>query len=100
MKAMSAESQNAGYRRSSTQDGRRMRAAVLNKIPGKLEIEEIRTTPLQPREVLVKVVGSGLCHSDLHFMEGKLIVAPPAVLGHEAAGVVEEVGSEVTLVKP
>ena len=76
-----------------------MQAAVLNRVPGKLDIMEIRTTPIRASEVLVRVSASGLCHSDLHFMEGKLAVALPAVLGHEAAGVVEEVGSEVTLVR-
>lgn len=47
-----------------------MRAAVLNRIPGPLEIAEVRIDDPGPREVLVRVVASGFCHSDLHFMEG------------------------------
>ena len=77
-----------------------MRAAVLNAIPGQLDIEEIDVAEPGPREVLVKVVAAGLCHSDLHFMEGKYPYMTPAVLGHESAGVVEAVGSQVTYVKP
>ena len=52
-----------------------------------------------PGEVLVKTSASGVCHSDLHFMEGKWTFPTPAVLGHESAGVVEKVGPGVTNVK-
>ena len=76
-----------------------MRAAVLNRIPGPLEITDVQVDAPGPREVLVRVVASGLCHSDLHFMEGKYSCVTPAVLGHEAAGVVEAVGSEVASVR-
>ncbi len=77
-----------------------MRAAVLNEIPGKLEIEEVRTTDVGPREVIVQVAAAGLCHSDLHFMEAKYPCPVPAVCGHESAGVVETVGDQVSYVKP
>jgi len=77
-----------------------MRAAVLNQIPGSLEVKEVRLGSLGPKEVLVKVVGSGLCRSDLHMMDGTHKLTVPAVLGHEGAGIVDEVGSEVTYVKP
>ncbi len=77
-----------------------MRAAVLNSIPGSLEIEDIQIAEPGPREVLIKVAAAGLCHSDLHFMEGKYPYLTPAVLGHESAGVVEAVGSQVTYVQP
>lgn len=77
-----------------------MRAAVLNTIPGDLEIEEVEIGTPGPREVLVRVAAAGLCHSDLHFMEGKYPYFTPAVLGHESAGVVEAVGDQVTYVKP
>jgi S-(hydroxymethyl)glutathione dehydrogenase / alcohol dehydrogenase len=50
--------------------------------------------------VLVRTVAAGLCHSDLHFMEGKYPYPCPAVLGHESAGVVEAVGSMVHYVQP
>ena len=50
--------------------------------------------------MLIKTGAAGLCHSDLHFMEGKYPYPCPAVLGHESAGVVEAVGSAVSYVKP
>jgi S-(hydroxymethyl)glutathione dehydrogenase / alcohol dehydrogenase len=76
-----------------------MRAAVLHEIPGNLMIEEVALDQPGPREVLVRTAAAGLCHSDLHFIEGKFTAPTPLVLGHESAGVVEEVGSEVTYVK-
>ncbi|HYN35064.1 MAG TPA: Zn-dependent alcohol dehydrogenase [Ilumatobacteraceae bacterium] len=77
-----------------------MRAAVLNSIPGRLDIEDVEIGEPGPREVLVRTVAAGLCHSDLHFMEGKYPFPCPAVLGHESAGVVEAVGSMVHYVAP
>ena len=77
-----------------------MKAAVLNAIPGQLEIEDITVDAPGPREVLITTKAAGLCHSDLHFMEGKYPYPCPAVLGHESAGVVEAVGSAVDYVKP
>jgi len=77
-----------------------MRAAVLPEIPSMLEIAEIQVDRPGPREVLVRTVAAGLCHSDLHFMEGKYSCDTPTVPGHEAAGVVEAVGADVTHVKP
>jgi S-(hydroxymethyl)glutathione dehydrogenase/alcohol dehydrogenase len=77
-----------------------MKAAVLNAIPGQLEIEDISVDAPGPREVLITTKAAGLCHSDLHFMEGKYPYPCPAVLGHESAGVVEAVGSDVNYVQP
>ena len=77
-----------------------MRAAVLNSIPGRLDIENVDIGVPGPREVLVRTVAAGLCHSDLHFMEGTYPFPCPAVLGHESAGVVEAVGSMVHYVAP
>jgi S-(hydroxymethyl)glutathione dehydrogenase/alcohol dehydrogenase len=77
-----------------------MKAAVLNSIPGQLDIEDVEIGEPGPREVLVRTVAAGLCHSDLHFMEGKYKHPCPAVLGHESAGVVEAVGSMVHYVQP
>src|SRR5690606_521250 len=51
-----------------------------------------------PGEVVVRVHACGVCHSDLSSMDGTFPVPVPIVLGHEAAGVVEEIGSGVTLV--
>jgi S-(hydroxymethyl)glutathione dehydrogenase/alcohol dehydrogenase len=77
-----------------------MRAAVLREIPGKLEIDEVQIDNPGPREVLIRTAAAGLCHSDLHFIEGKYPWMLPTVLGHESAGVVEAVGDQVTYVKP
>ena len=77
-----------------------MKAAVLNEQPGALSIEDITVDDPGANEVLVRVVGAGLCHSDLHFMEGTFRTPLPSVLGHESAGVVEAVGSDVMYCKP
>src|SRR5688572_13531299 len=77
-----------------------MRAAVMNSCPGWLDIDEVAIDKPGPREVLITTAAAGLCHSDLHFIEGKYPYPTPTVLGHESAGVVEAVGSDVTYVKP
>jgi S-(hydroxymethyl)glutathione dehydrogenase/alcohol dehydrogenase len=77
-----------------------MRAAVLREIPGKLEIDDVEIDMPGPHEVLVRTAAAGLCHSDLHFIEGKYPWMTPAVLGHESAGVVEAVGERVSYVQP
>lgn len=77
-----------------------MRAAVLESVPGDLVVDEIEVGTVGPREVLVRTVAAGICHSDLHFMEGTYPCPVPTVLGHESAGIVEAVGSEVTYLQP
>ena len=77
-----------------------MKAAVLYEVNKPLVIEDISVPNPGPREVLIRTAVAGLCHSDLHFMEGLYPHPLPAVLGHESAGVVEKVGSDVTYVKP
>jgi S-(hydroxymethyl)glutathione dehydrogenase/alcohol dehydrogenase len=77
-----------------------MRAAVQFEVPGKLEIVDLVVDDPGPREVLIQVAASGLCHSDLHFLEGKYHTELPCVLGHEAAGVVLAVGRDVTYLQP
>ena len=77
-----------------------MKAAVFHGPHKKLTIEEVAVDKPQDFEVLVRTVGSGVCHSELHFWEGHSIIAAPSILGHEAAGVVEAVGSRVSYVKP
>jgi S-(hydroxymethyl)glutathione dehydrogenase/alcohol dehydrogenase len=73
-----------------------MKAAVMRANDAPLEIEEVRIDDPGPGEVLVKTVASGICHSDLHVIEGNLPVPPPCILGHEPAGIVEAVGSGVS----
>lgn len=77
-----------------------MKAAVLYEPHTPLAIEDISTRKPEAHEVLIRTAYSGLCHSDLHFMEGLYPHPLPVVLGHEAAGIVEQVGSEVHYVKP
>lgn len=76
------------------------RAAVLHEGTDVLTIEEITSTPLGPREVRVRTKACGLCHSDYHVIDGTLARPRPHVLGHEAAGIVAEVGSQVTAFAP
>jgi S-(hydroxymethyl)glutathione dehydrogenase/alcohol dehydrogenase len=72
----------------------------LREINKPLEIEDIQHGDPGPREVLVRTVAAGVCHSDLHFQNGSYPYPLPAVLGHESAGIVEAVGSDVNYVKP
>jgi S-(hydroxymethyl)glutathione dehydrogenase / alcohol dehydrogenase len=77
-----------------------VKAAVLRAIGEPLRIEEVRLDTPGPREVLVRTAAAGVCHSDLHVLEGSLPSPVPTVLGHEPAGVVEAVGGEVRHVAP
>src|SRR5581483_4083041 len=77
-----------------------MKAAVFHGPKQPLSIEEVEIDEPQDREVLVRTVASGVCHSDLHFVDGYYSFPAPAVLGHEAAGIVEKVGRAVDYVKP
>ncbi len=77
-----------------------MKAAVFHAVNTPLEIEEVNIDGPMAREVVVRTAASGVCHSDLHFMEGLYPMVTPAILGHETAGVVEEVGELVTYLKP
>jgi S-(hydroxymethyl)glutathione dehydrogenase / alcohol dehydrogenase len=72
-----------------------MRGAVLHSSPGDLEISDVVVDDPGPREVLVRTAAAGLCHSDLHTIDGTIPGRLPALLGHEAAGVVEAVGELV-----
>ena len=77
-----------------------MKAAIFREVGQPLEIENISISKPGPREVLIRTAAAGVCHSDLHFIEGLYPAQTPMVLGHESAGVVEQVGSDVTYVKP
>ncbi len=76
------------------------RAAVLHAAGQKLDVTHVDVQDPLPGEVLVRMAVGGVCHSDLHVMTGHLIAQLPAILGHEGAGVVAEVGPGVTAVKP
>ena len=77
-----------------------MKAAVFNELGKPLDIEDIQISKPGPHEVLLRTAHAGVCHSDLHFVEGSFPTAFPIVLGHESAGVIEQVGSEVGYVAP
>jgi S-(hydroxymethyl)glutathione dehydrogenase/alcohol dehydrogenase len=77
-----------------------MKAAVLRKLHAPLELEDIEISRPGPREVLVRTAATGVCHSDLHVIDGAIPALAPTVLGHEPAGVVEAVGDQVTHVVP
>lgn len=77
----------------------RYKAAVLRAPGSPMTIETVETHQLAPRDVLVRIRAAGLCHTDLEVIEGGLRLAMPAILGHEAAGVVEGVGSDARGVK-
>ena len=76
-----------------------MRAAVALDV-GRLEVQDLELAPPGPGEVLVRIAASGVCHSDLHALDGTLPVPLPTVLGHEGAGVVEACGEGVRRVAP
>ncbi len=76
-----------------------MKAAVLYEVNKPLAVEEIELQPPKEGEVMVKMAAAGVCHSDHHAMIGALPSPVPIILGHEGAGVVEEVGPGVTSLK-
>ena len=76
---------------------RRKRFIVLEEFGKPLVVQEVELAEPGPREVLVRLVACGVCHTDLYTASGADPSGyAPAVLGHEGAGVVEEVGSGVT----
>jgi S-(hydroxymethyl)glutathione dehydrogenase/alcohol dehydrogenase len=77
-----------------------MKAALFQTAHEPLTIEDLDLAELRPDEVRVRTVCSGVCHSDLHVVDGIGKLPMPMVLGHESSGVVEQVGKDVTYVKP
>ena len=75
------------------------RAAVLREVGGPIGIEMVELAAPRAGEVLVKVAAAGVCHSDWHIVSGATQHPLPVVLGHEGAGVVQEVGPGVTTVR-
>jgi S-(hydroxymethyl)glutathione dehydrogenase/alcohol dehydrogenase len=76
-----------------------LKAAVLHQPGTELVLEEVAVSTPGPREVLIRTQACGVCHSDLHFIDGLYPAPLPLVPGHEAAGVVEAVGSDVAALK-
>ena len=76
-----------------------MKAAILEAPATELIVEEIDCQGPRTGEVLVRIAASGVCHSDLNVVHGTQTSPLPVVLGHEGAGIVEEVGPNVTRVK-
>jgi 2-desacetyl-2-hydroxyethyl bacteriochlorophyllide A dehydrogenase len=73
-----------------------MKALRLTKIGEPLELQEVARPAVGQRDVLVRVEAAGICHSDVHYRAGTSPVGPlPQTLGHEVAGVVEQVGPQV-----
>jgi S-(hydroxymethyl)glutathione dehydrogenase/alcohol dehydrogenase len=79
-----------------------MQAAVFRKPHEPVTLESVDIDTPARREVLVRTVATGVCHSDLHLVDGngRFPLGEPYVLGHEGAGVVEAVGEDVSYVKP
>ncbi|MET0899805.1 MAG: NAD(P)-dependent alcohol dehydrogenase [Mycobacterium sp.] len=76
------------------------RVALLEALDAPLSIVEVEFGPLRADEVLIRVAGVGVCHTDLSAIHGAVPLPLPAVLGHEASGVVEEIGPSVTTLAP
>ncbi|UZN04446.1 NAD(P)-dependent alcohol dehydrogenase [Cellulomonas sp. S1-8] len=76
------------------------RAAVLTAPRTRFEVRDVRLAAPRPDEALVRVVATGVCHTDVAVWAGGLPFALPGVIGHEGAGVVEQVGADVTDVSP
>ncbi len=77
-----------------------MKAVQLVKVGQPLELHDVPIPAVGERDILVRVRAAGICHSDVHYRAGRSPVRPlPLTLGHEVAGVVEQIGAQVTTVK-
>lgn len=77
-----------------------IKAAVVSEKAGNFNIEKLEISDPMENEVLVRIAGVGICHTDLAARDQHLPVPLPSVLGHEGAGIVEKVGARVSKVKP
>jgi S-(hydroxymethyl)glutathione dehydrogenase/alcohol dehydrogenase len=77
-----------------------MKAAIFYEVGKPLKVEKVTLDEPQANEVLVKMMATGVCHSDLHFLKGEMPAPTPVVPGHEGAGIVEKVGPGVTTLQP
>lgn len=73
-----------------------MKASILAGKSGGLTVGDVDIAPVGANEVLIDTAAAGLCHSDLYHLRGVFEIPYPTILGHESAGVVVEVGSDVT----
>jgi S-(hydroxymethyl)glutathione dehydrogenase/alcohol dehydrogenase len=80
--------------------GEKMKAAILREAHLRMQIEDVVISKPEPQEVLIRLAAAGVCHSDLHIIDGDLPHPFPVILGHEAAGIVEQVGANVATVRP
>ena len=78
----------------------KIKAAVLREFKKPLKIEELELADPKEKEVLVKVLACGICHSDVHIVVDEVPAPLPIILGHEMFGEVEKVGPKVTRIKP
>ncbi len=76
-----------------------MKAVVVHEV-NKIEVREVTLDPPKAGEVKIKMAATGVCHSDLSMANGTFPNSLPMALGHEGAGVIEQVGEGVTNVKP
>jgi NDMA-dependent alcohol dehydrogenase len=76
------------------------RAAVMRDFNTPLTVEDVRLKEPRPDQIVVRIAATGICHTDLSVLRAALPYPPPVVLGHEGAGVVEEVGAAVTQLAP
>ncbi len=90
----------AGAKKARGGQAMKSRAAILFEVGQKLEVREVDVQDPDPGEVRIQMVAGGVCHSDLHVMSGHLSAPLPAILGHEGAGIVADVGAGVTSVRP
>jgi S-(hydroxymethyl)glutathione dehydrogenase/alcohol dehydrogenase len=77
-----------------------MKAAVLHAYGQPLSVEDVTIDPPGPGELKVRVGATGVCHSDYHVIKGEWKYGLPMILGHEAAGIVEEVGPGIASIAP
>ncbi|HEX3288374.1 MAG TPA: alcohol dehydrogenase catalytic domain-containing protein [Mycobacterium sp.] len=77
-----------------------MRAVVLREAGRPVAVEELKLRPIGSHEVVVQLAASGVCHTDLSVRDGLMPALLPCTLGHEGAGIVAEVGADVTMVRP
>jgi aryl-alcohol dehydrogenase len=80
--------------------GHQMKAAIVREAGGPFLIEDVKLGPPKPTEVLVRVVATGVCHTDMVVRNQDFTAPLPMILGHEGSGIVEAVGADVTTIEP